>query len=116
MVISIFSKNVIVRENREGLRTAFNEISTEKWASAYKKTLLITPSGKAITIYAPCGIITEVLLTNPKPPHPRLYSFARVLGWVGFACHVISLGMTALVNQLITVVILLTATPLWHIE
>jgi hypothetical protein len=74
--------------------------------------LLITPSDKAVTIYAPCGIITEVLLTNPKPPHPRLYLFARALGWLGFACHVVSLGMAALVNQLITVAIIITATVL----
>lgn len=112
MVISIFSKIVVVRENRAGLDTAFGKVSEEDWANAYKKTLLIVPSGKAITIYAPCGIITEVLLTNPKPPHPRLYSFARALGWLGFACHVITLGMSALVNQLITVAILVTATIL----
>jgi hypothetical protein len=74
--------------------------------------LLITLSGKAITIYAPCGIITEVLLTNPKPLHPRLYLFVRALGWLGFACHVVSLGMAALVNQLITAAIIMTATVL----
>lgn len=112
MVISIISKNVVVRENRNGLNAAFGKVSTQDWAKVYKKALLIAPNGKAITIYAPCGIITEVLLTNPTPPHPRLYFFARALGWAGFACHVVTLGMTALANQLITIAILLTATIL----
>lgn len=112
MVISIFSKNVVVRGNRESLNAAYSKVSTEQWAKAYKMALLITPSGKAVTIYAPCGIITEVLLTNPKPPHPRLYFFARALGWLGFACHVVSLGMAVLINQLITVAILMIATVL----
>ena len=107
----IFSKNV-VKENREGLNAAYSKVSTEEWAKAYKMALLITPSGKTVTIYAPCGIITEVPLINPKPPHPRLYLFARALGWLGFGCHVVSIGIAALVNQLITVAIIMTATVL----
>ena len=112
MIISILSRTIVINENRKAIDTAYTKVEQEDWAKIYKKALLISPDGKAITIYAPCGIITEVLLANPRPRSPRLYFFGRSIGWVGFAVHVVSLGMAILVNQLITVALLLTATIL----
>ena len=111
MIISILSRAIVINENRKAINAAYTKVEQEDWAKIYKKSL-ISPDGKAITIFAPCGIITEVLLTNPRPHSPRLYLFARSIGWAGFAAHVVSLGMAILVNQLITVALLLIATIL----
>lgn len=72
--------------------------------------MLVNPSGHTVMLHAPRAIITEVILTNPKPPSELIYHVTRILGWVRFAIHVISLGMSSLINQIPIVVVLLTNT------
>lgn len=112
MVISIISRAVIMSENRQSLDIAYKMVSEESWATEYKTILLMSANGKAISIYAPCGVITEILLSNPSPLRPWFYFLARAIGWGGFALHVVSLGMALLINQLITVVVLILSTVL----
>ena len=54
------------------------------------------PMGRAIRFFAPCGIVTEAFLTNPRVAHPVMCEITRGLAWALFGCHVISLGRTSL--------------------
>ncbi|KAJ9236797.1 hypothetical protein DTO169E5_5567 [Paecilomyces variotii] len=108
MLLSILVRKVIMDQNRHAISTAARQaFDTSK---DVVKTFWTLPTGTVITIYTPRRILTDVLLTNPRPHRLRLYNAARALGWVAFGCHVISLGMTTLFNQIISVALLLLAT------
>ncbi|PWY88048.1 hypothetical protein BO94DRAFT_535060 [Aspergillus sclerotioniger CBS 115572] len=108
MLISIIVRKVIVHQNRTAIsRSALQAYDT---SSEAVKTFWTLPTGTVVTIYTPRGVLTNTLLTNPRPGHPRLYKLMRAIGWVGFGCHVISLGMTTLFNQIVTVAVLLVST------
>lgn len=110
MAVSVFVRKIILWQNRRRLDLVLSE---RKAASdEIVKVFLTTPTGKAVSIYAPRLIVTDCLLTTPRPPEPRLYNIIRTVGWVAFGAHVISLGMTVLFNQILSVCILLAATVL----
>ncbi|RHZ43688.1 uncharacterized protein CDV56_102888 [Aspergillus thermomutatus] len=124
MFVSVVTRQIMTREARAGIDRVIQGLQGRKSAERPCKALVLTPSGAAVTIYAPRGIITDVLLTNPSPPHGRLYQCARIMGWAGFGCHVVTLGMSSLANQIIAVVALLMSSILtayeagsdpWHI-
>ena len=110
MAISVLVRRIVIAENRAGVDRAYDQVAGEKWAEKEKKVLVLTPDGRAVTLYAPCGIITNTILPNPTPQHPWYYTAARWLGWFGFGCQIVTLGMAALANQLITIVVLVAAT------
>ena len=115
MAVSVLVRWVIMAQNRDAINRA--ALAGFKSSSEVVKTFWTIPNGKAVTIYLPRGVLTSCLLTTPRPPNPQIYKAARVVGWMAFACHLVILGMTALVNQLITVFILVSATLLasWRI-
>ena len=110
MLISVLVRRTVVGQNRAALDLAASRGKDR--SKEMVKTFWTLPTGTAITILAPRGIILDCLLTTPRPPHPRLYSLMRALGWLGFGCHVISLGMASLVSQLLSVSLLLAVTVL----
>lgn len=71
------------------------------------KVLCTLPSGRAVTIFTTRSIVINNLLTNPRPLSNSLYTASKIAGWTCYGCHVVSLGSTALVNQLIAVTILI---------
>jgi hypothetical protein len=112
ILIAILCRAIIVGENHEAVNAATIATRDQEWARQYMKTILKIPNGRIVTMYAPRGIITNVLLTIPQPPRARLYLLVRRLAWLGFGVHVISIGMSALVNQILVVAVLLVSTVL----
>ena len=110
MVISVIVRWVVVQQNREAIDRAVR--SGMALSGETVQTFWILPNGKAVTIVVPRGILINCFLTTPRPPYKRSYVAARLAGWFGFGCHVISLGMTALINQIFTIVVLIGATLL----
>ena len=115
MLASVVVRCIIIQQNCAALDSAVSKglsVSNET-----VKTLLTLPTGDAVTIYVPRGILLQCLLTTPRPAHPSLYGFIRGLGWLSFGIHVISLGMAKLLNQLLAVAVLLISTILvaWKI-
>lgn len=76
------------------------------------KILLILPDSKAVTMFIPQQLVTAVFVNNPQPKSAWLYDLARWIGWLAFAVHIISLGMTSLASQIYTVTLLITSTIL----
>ena len=113
MATGILTRAVLLDQNRKAIDRAVISARDQAWARQYVKVFLTTPAGIAITIYAPRGVITEVLLTTPRPPNPGFYLMARCFAWLGFGTHIISLGMSSLINQIIAVTILIGSTILF---
>jgi hypothetical protein len=110
MAVSVFVRKLILWQNRRRLDLVLTEGKAA--SDEIVKVFLTTPTGKAVSIYTPRLIVMDCLLTTPRPPEPRLYNIIRVVGWVAFGANVISLGMTVLFNQILSVCILLAATVL----
>lgn len=74
------------------------------------KVFCTLANGRAVTLFAPRGIVTKGFLTTPRPDHRGLYAMCRAVGWVTFGLHVICIGQTTLFIQILTVVCMITAT------
>jgi hypothetical protein len=61
-----------------------------------------------------CGLscLDECFLKRPHPPIPFKYQAVRWIGWFGFSVHILAIGMSALLSQIYTVVVMLVPTIL----
>lgn len=106
--ISVLVRSTILKANRDAINRAA-ETAVQQSRTVIKAFCNLT-NGRSVTIYAPRGIITQCLLSDPRPSNPRVYFAFRMIGWAAFLVHIISLGMAALPNQLLTVSILAVST------
>lgn len=74
------------------------------------KCSCIFPDGTVVTVVTQRKIVVDCLLTEPRPPNLRLYKWCRAWGWGLFGCHVLTLGMACLFNQILSGMVLLSAT------
>jgi hypothetical protein len=70
------------------------------------KTLWTLPDGSSVILYTLRGLITECLLSDPKPRHRKCYAACKIASWAFFITHVVSIGMAALPTQVLTVTIM----------
>jgi hypothetical protein len=112
ILIAIFCRAVIVDENHKAVNEANTATRDQERQREYVKAILKIPEGRVITMYAPREIITDVLLTAPRPLRARLHLLVRCFAWLRIGVHVISIGMSALVNQILVVAALLVSTVL----
>ena len=112
LITSVVCRHYILHELLHSIDTAVDTVPENDPAGTSLKCLVQFPDGKALTLLTSRGILTRVLLPRPAPLHYRRYNLVRYLAWLGFGSHVISLGMSALASQLITVVVLLLSTAL----
>ncbi|EXJ80648.1 hypothetical protein A1O3_06932 [Capronia epimyces CBS 606.96] len=110
LAVSVLVRVALLSTLRAALDDGLMQVFGEKWAWSMKKILLVTPEGKAITLFAPLGLVTEAILTTPKVAHPTRYRLWRYLGWLCFGVHILTLGMSSLASQILTVCLLLTST------
>ena len=108
MTASVFVRWAVVSQNRNAIDR--DTLAGLESSSEVIKTFWTLPTGKAVAMYVPRGVLIGCFLTTPQPPSPLFYSAARMAGWVAFGCHIITLGMTSLFNQLVTVFVLIAAT------
>ena len=108
MAISVIVRRVIISQNVAALDLATSKSNIR--ANEPVKVLLSLPTGNVVTIRVPRGIVLHCLLTTPVPPSPQLYNFTRMVGWIGFGIHIIALGMSVLLNQILAVAVLLVST------
>jgi energy-converting hydrogenase Eha subunit A len=110
MLISVLVRKIAVMENCAALDR--NAEKARATSEEMVKAFLTLPNGLSATLITSRGIIINCLLTEPRPLRPKLYSWICGIGWIGFATHVVSLGMAALVNQIISVTLLIAGTIL----
>lgn len=118
LALSVLVRQIILGQNRHAVDASVTEKRRLQGApETMVKVFLTMPTGKAITIKAPRDIVINCLLTNPQPHRASLYRNMQILGWLAFGSHVVSLGMMTLLNQLLTICILIAGTVLvlYHI-
>ena len=106
--ITVLVRSELLRALRNGVdRQASTAIAQ---SSTVVKTLCKLQDGRLVTIYAPRGTVTGCLLTQPQPAHPQNYYAVRMIGWVVFFTHAVSINMAALPSQLLAIGILAVST------
>lgn len=110
MAISVIVRRIVISQNLTALDIASSKADARSKEPV--KVFLTLPTGNAVTIRVPRGIVLDCLLTTPRPPNSRLYSTIRAVGWMGFGVHMVCLGMTSLLNQILAITLLLIATVL----
>ncbi|KAK1974790.1 hypothetical protein LZ30DRAFT_739466 [Colletotrichum cereale] len=108
MIASVLVRLVVMNQNHRALDLSAR--GADSTSSETVRSFVTLPDGKAVTVITTRGIVLECLLTDPRPPHPRLYQAARIAGWTAFGTHVVVLGMSPLICQLPTVVMMIAAT------
>lgn len=113
MAISVFVRRVVLEANEK----AIDNNATEAWQYPTKaeedvKLLLETPFGEHITALTTRRVLISCLLTTPRPRNPAYYRLTRALGWLAFAAQVVSLGMSCLFVQILTVFVVCLSTVL----
>ncbi|OQE81429.1 hypothetical protein PENNAL_c0041G03677 [Penicillium nalgiovense] len=110
MAVSVISRQFIVTCLRSSIDHTIQSLKDDPGQDV--KVFMTLPDGKAVTILGPRMIVVTCLLTEAQPIHPQSYYVMRMASWAAFGAHAITLGMSDLFNQILTVVILLLATYL----
>jgi hypothetical protein len=106
--ISVLIRFAILKENRDAIdRSAESSLLQ---STTIVKTFWKLPTGSSVIIYMSRGVLTECLLSTPKPSNYRKYNLLRYVGWTAFVIHIVSLSMTSLPNQLLSVSVLAVST------
>jgi hypothetical protein len=102
------------------------------------KIIVVLSDARSVALNVPGCLVRDCFVLNPKPPHSkdetkrgrtfppkepnqkkihapwqlRLYQAMRMLAWAAFGAHVVTIGMSNLVSQLVTVLIIVGPTVL----
>jgi len=113
-----------------------NSIDGLKW----DRLIIVLSDARAVIVRMPACLVVDCFVFNPKPPNAtnetkraksmpprqkpqdkkpvsdplqiRMYRVFRGVGWLAFGAHVITIGMSTLVSQIVTVVIIVLPTIL----
>ncbi|KAH0443161.1 hypothetical protein CcaCcLH18_01274 [Colletotrichum camelliae] len=108
MTASVLVRLLVMQQNHQALDISARD--AKNTSSELIRGFVTLPDGRAVTVITTRGIVLDCLLTDPRPPNPRLYKAARIAGWAAFGVHIVVLGMSSLICQLPTVVVMLAAT------
>ncbi|KAH6972599.1 hypothetical protein EDB80DRAFT_360869 [Ilyonectria destructans] len=109
MVLSISVRAYLTEQNRRGLDAAARLHARSNNQELF---LVVLNDSRMISMTAPQGIVLDCFVKKPRPLRPRLYFFARMIGWLAFATQVIAIGMSSFATQIITVVVMSVSTAL----
>ncbi|KAJ6102899.1 hypothetical protein N7486_005326 [Penicillium sp. IBT 16267x] len=76
------------------------------------KLIVVTEESKVLTLLAPAFLVKPAFTATPHIPDPKFYMICRMVGWIAFAVHAISIGMAALYTQICSCAVILSATVL----
>lgn len=108
LIISVMVRQYMLQQNKSFLDKVARDL--RGWQSEFVKVFCLLPDGRAVTIFAARGLVRRAFLTTPRPYRSLLYRVCRVIGWIAFGFHVICIGQATLFIQILTVVIMVTAT------
>lgn len=108
MAIQVLVRQQMVKQLRISIDKTSERL--QGLAGQEVKVFLTLPNGSAVTILGPRQAVVDFLLSEARPSRPRYYHALRIIGWALFGAHAITLGMSNLFNQILTVITLLSAT------
>ena len=100
----------MLEQNRGFLDSAVQDFTEHR--QEFVKAFCLLADGRAVSLHAPRGLITEGFLTTPRPLYPFAYRLSRGIAWLSFGVHVICIGQATLFIQIMTVFIMVSATVL----
>jgi hypothetical protein len=120
MALSVLVRVYVLNENRDAIDLAIARATEQALLDQQKdptKTpmrevtvLCILDDATAVIMKTPQYLITSCFVATPKPPHQASYRLVRSLGWIFFLVHIITIGQSDLISQMITVVLLVVPT------
>lgn len=110
LILSVVVRWYLLDQNRAFLDEAVKDLRETQLE--FVKVFCILPDGRAVTIYAPRGMVTRAFITRPKPYRTLRYRVCRAVGWISFGIHVICIGQARLFIQILTVFIMVSATTI----
>ncbi|KAL4783336.1 hypothetical protein BJX76DRAFT_358080 [Aspergillus varians] len=99
-----------ILEQQKGAANDRVEIQTPR--NDYAKVLVVMQDSKVVTLEAPGFLIRPAFTASPHISNRGFYLACRVIGWVAFGVHVITIGMAALHSQIYSVVLIVGASVL----
>lgn len=120
MTASVLVRVYVLKANRDAIDKAIEDTTKQaKEKEAADPTeklrqevtiLCILDDASPLIMKTPEHLIKACFVSTPTPLHPGRYLFARAAGWVFFLVHIISLGQSVLVSQMVTIVLLVIPT------
>jgi hypothetical protein len=117
MVISVLVRAHVLKLNRDGLDRAVNDVLYKTMNNATEeKILVVLADAEMVTMYVPSNIAYSCFISKPNVKEKKLYYSVRMVGWAGFTVQFVSLGMSGLATQLITVFLMIISTVMTHFD
>lgn len=113
MAVSVAVRWFLIRQNRLEMKKKVDRARKAlKAAPAMPKVKILVqpPNSDRIVVNYIQGALIPCLILPLDNPRRRLYRLFRFAGWLAFAVHIISIGQSSLVAQLITVATMTFAT------
>jgi len=117
MILSVAVRWYLLRETRLSLgewarkaRSKLEATPAQPEHLEVKKILVVPPSSSKIVVNKLQGALIPCLVAPLASTHHKSYRFARFVGWFAFAVHIICIGQSSLVAQLIAVGLLICGT------
>jgi hypothetical protein len=113
MIWSVLVRAYLTKQNRDALDAqAITYNGPDKTQRERATFLVFLNDGKLVTMYAPPNLIKNCFIDKPVLLNKRLYKMMRGIGWIGFTAHVITIGMSSLATQIVTVFLMVVPTVL----
>lgn len=117
MIMSVVVRWFLLRQNRRKLHEYAEkarkqlDVPNPKPEDIQEKKLLVEPpsSSKLVVNKLPSALIRCFILPLASS-HQQSYRFARLVGWLAFSIHVICIGQSSLIAQLMSVALLIAST------
>lgn len=111
MALSIIVRAYLTQQNRNTLDTKAVIYKGPDQHGCQRATFLVVLNdGKLVTMNAPPNLVKNCFIDKPMPLNRSLYTIMRGIGWIGFTAHVITIGLSALATQIVTVFLIVIPT------
>jgi hypothetical protein len=117
MILSVIVRWYLLRQNRHHLGTLVEKARTKITAANPEpkdirniRLLVEPPNSNRIVVNRLQGALFTCFLVPLANSHEQNYRFARLVGWLAFAIHIICIGQSSLVGQLMAVGLMIFGT------
>lgn len=108
--LAIITRALAVHLNREAIyHSVAQGLRASERAREMVKVAITLPKGKLVTMYCQREIVKQTISTAPRPD---AWKYKTILGvsWIALGCHLVSIGMASLLDQICCVVVLVVLT------
>lgn len=114
MATAVLVRHLMINQRRSFIDRAIEESHDEPNSDV--KVFLTLPNGKAVTILAPRNLMVNCILTDSRQTVPCYYYLLRIICWVLLAAQFVTLSMSSLPVQIMSICVLLLGTYLTAIH